>query len=127
ASDLVKTQAQALLSKAEKEGLQSVETAAMPWVSHADVGRGGSDLSPEVVTALFKMAKPADGSVSYAVVGLSDGSAGVIALDAVSKGAVEFDDAELKGMADLLAGRLGQHDYRNLLANLKATAVIERL
>ena len=127
ASGQVKQQAESLLLKVKSEGLASVESETMAWAQHADVGRGGSELAPEVVSAVFKMKKPQEQSPSYEIVSLADGSSAIVVLESIVSGDSNFDEAQLRGMNALLSGQLGQTDYRDQLDSLRASAEIERL
>ncbi|MEH6471946.1 MAG: SurA N-terminal domain-containing protein [Halopseudomonas sp.] len=123
AEQLVMDRAEVILAEAKNLAAEQLKTA--PWQQQAKVARSESSLDAEQVKALFKMAKPAEGEISWEVVKLTDGSAAVVGLSAVHLGA-EMEQPALLAMSGYLANRKGQADYAAVIQNLKSTADVER-
>ncbi len=116
-------QAQTLLATAKQQ--TASEALLEPWQQQANIARSETALDAELVKALFKMAKPATGQLSWQVAELSDGGAAIVGLSAVQPG-VGLESEQLQAMSGFLADRKGQSDYYALLQNLKSAAEIER-
>ena len=110
---------------AEAKALRAEQLAAEPWQQRQGLNRGDTELDSQLVSGVFKLAKPAAGETQWSVIPLSDGGAAVVGLSAVQPGA-DLAQTELQMMGGFLASRRGQADYFDLVSHLKATAEVER-
>jgi peptidyl-prolyl cis-trans isomerase D len=115
-------QAQELLSQAQNLSLDQVQQ--QPWQQQLAERSGGS-LVAELAKAVFKMAKPEQGTLNWELVELSDGRVAVVGLSAVTPGSA-VEDQQLQAMTGFLAARRGQADYFDMVRSFKAGAEVER-
>ncbi|MCD8548398.1 MAG: peptidylprolyl isomerase [Aeromonadaceae bacterium] len=86
------------------------------------VRRDDQTLEPQLVSALFKLAKPQEGKPVYGKLGLFDGDQVLLVLTAVHE--ADKDSAQLPGLQAGLQRNYGDAVYRALLAQLRAKAKI---
>jgi peptidyl-prolyl cis-trans isomerase D len=96
--------------------------------SPGPVGRDAQDVAAEVVESAFELPVPPPGGASVGVADLSDGSAAVIRLTAVSDGTVTPIDGSLADVPEalMLARMMGQTAYDAMLADMERRAKVER-
>ncbi len=126
AAAAVKETAQQLLAQARDNGLDAVDASVGSWEILAGLGRGDQQVAREVKSAAFGMPRPSEGKPSLRVVELADGSAVLVAVEAVNTQAVELDEDQQRGLAQFLTNRAAQTDYRQFVQSLRSRAEIER-
>ncbi|MEH6648430.1 MAG: SurA N-terminal domain-containing protein [Motiliproteus sp.] len=119
----LRQQADTLLAAAQMQTAN--EAIVEPWQQQLAIARSDTSLDSQLVTELFKMARPAADQLSWQVIGLSDGNVAVVGLSAVNVGA-PIDGQQLQALSGFLASRKGQSDYYDMLRNMKAGAEVER-
>ncbi|TGN41358.1 SurA N-terminal domain-containing protein [Marinobacter confluentis] len=95
------------------------------WTTYTDEGRNVSTLSPALLSRVFSLGRPDDGSVYGAEV-TADGAT-IIALDAVNEGDIDRESDEFQQVRDFLATIGGQQEYQAYQDYLRNRAEIERL
>ncbi|MCV6590395.1 MAG: SurA N-terminal domain-containing protein [Marinobacterium sp.] len=102
-------------------------SGAYQLISRSGVQRGDRQLPFEISEDLFAMAHP-QGKPVYKTVNLFDGSVAIVALDKVIVGNVaDLKDGELATMKRILAARMGQQTWSEVINSRKNAAEIERL
>lgn len=108
-------------------GAERVAVNGVDWVNAGTIGRGDRQNPAEVVLAAFRMPKP-EGSSSYDLITLNDGSQAIVAVAAVNMPSVaELQPEERKAMRALLGQRQGQFEYQALVNARKDAAEVEKL
>lgn len=120
----VQAEAASLLGKLQQgESVDAAITAKQGKVETlAGVTRDDQKLDQQLVSALFKLAKPADGTPVYSQVGLFDGDQVLLVLTAVHE--ADKDSDNLSRLQSTLQRNYGDAVYRALLAQLRAKAKI---
>lgn len=120
----VQAEAASLLGKLQQgESVDAAITAKQGKVETlAGVTRDDQKLDQQLVSALFKLAKPADGKPVYSQVGLFDGDQVLLVLTAVHE--ADKDSDNLSRLQSTLQRNYGDAVYRALLAQLRAKAKI---
>ncbi len=126
AAAAVKAQAQQLLTQAREHGLDGIDASAGRWDILTGLGRGDQQVSREVKSAAFAMPRPSEGKPSLRVIELADGSAVLVAVEAVNTQAVEMNEDQQRGLEQFLTNRAAQSDYRQFVQSLRSRAEIER-
>lgn len=121
ASEAAKAEGEALLAQLRDGGASGKD-----WKVVEAATRSQEDVEPEVLQALFRMAKPEDGKSSFAGVTLNNGDYVVLRLDGVGQAKAELSAEEKTSYRRFLASRAGQQDFAAYREQLKDKADIER-
>lgn len=121
ASEAAKAEGEALLAQLGDGGASGKE-----WKVVEAATRSQEGVEPEVLQALFRMAKPEDGKSSFAGVMLNNGDYVVLRLDGVGQAKAELNAEEKTSYRRFLASRAGQQDFAAYREQLKEKADIER-
>jgi peptidyl-prolyl cis-trans isomerase D len=122
---------EALLERADsivaelKAGADESSLELGEWTSYSDQGRSNPSLSPSLMSTVFSLGRPGEGSVYGSEVTASGLT--IIALDAVEEGAVEPDSEEYRQVRDFLGTINGQREYGAYQEYLRNRADVERL
>jgi len=95
------------------------------WTTYTDQGRSNLSLSPSLLSTVFALGRPDDGGVYGSEV--MNAGVTIIALDAVSEGAVDTDSQEYQQVRDFLATIGAQREYGAYQGYLRNRAEVERL
>lgn len=121
ASEAAKAEGEALLAQLRDGGASGKD-----WKVVEAATRSQEGVEPEVLQALFRMAKPEDGKSSFAGVTLNNGDYVVLRLDGVGQAKAELSAEEKTSYRRFLASRAGQQDFAAYREQLKESADIER-
>ncbi len=121
ASAAAKAEGEALLAQLRDGGASGKD-----WKVVEAATRSQEGVEPEVLQALFRMAKPEDGKSSFAGVTLNNGDYVVLRLDGVGQAKAELSAEEKTSYRRFLASRAGQQDFAAYREQLKESADIER-
>lgn len=121
ASEAAKAEGEALLAQLRDGGASGKD-----WKVVEAATRSQEGVEPEVLQALFRMAKPEDGKSSFAGVTLINGDYVVLRLDGVGQAKAELSAEEKTSYRRFLASRAGQQDFAAYREQLKESADIER-
>lgn len=121
ASEAAKAEGEALLAQLRDGGASGKD-----WKVVEAATRSQEGVEPEVLQALFRMAKPEDGKSSFAGVTLNNGDYVVLRLDGVGQAKAELSAEEKTSYRRFLASRAGQQDFAAYREQLKDKADIER-
>ncbi|XQE65559.1 SurA N-terminal domain-containing protein [Pseudomonas sp. P3C3] len=121
ASEAAKAEGEALLAQLRDGGASGKD-----WKVVEAATRSQEGVEPEVLQALFRMAKPEDGKSSFAGVTLNNGDYVVLRLDGVGQAKAELSAEEKASYRRFLASRAGQQDFAAYREQLKDKADIER-
>lgn len=121
ASEAAKAEAEALLAQ-----LRDGAASGKDWKVVEAATRSQEGVEPEVLQALFRMAKPEDGKSSFAGLTLNNGDYVVLRLDGVGQAKAELSAEEKTSYRRFLASRAGQQDFAAYREQLKESADIER-
>ncbi|SIQ91177.1 SurA N-terminal domain-containing protein [Aquipseudomonas alcaligenes] len=121
ASEAAKAEGEALLAQLRDGG-----TSGKDWKVVEAATRSHEGVEPEVLQALFRMAKPEEGKSSFAGLTLNNGDYVVLRLDGVGQVKVELSAEEKTSYRRFLASRAGQQDFAAYREQLKEKADIER-
>ncbi|MDH1053240.1 SurA N-terminal domain-containing protein [Aquipseudomonas alcaligenes] len=121
ASEAAKAEGEALLAQLRDGGASGKD-----WKVVEAATRSQEGVEPEVLQALFRMAKPEDGKSSFAGVMLNNGDYVVLRLDGVGQAKAELNAEEKTSYRRFLASRAGQQDFAAYREQLKEKADIER-
>ena len=121
ASEAAKAEGEALLAQLRDGGASGKD-----WKVVEAATRSQEGVEPEVLQALFRMAKPEDGKSSFAGLTLNNGDYVVLRLDGVGQAKAELSAEEKTSYRRFLASRAGQQDFAAYLEQLKESADIER-
>ena len=111
-----------------KQGIalqDAVDGLPYQWQSHTDVTRSDAELDSEVVSAVYQLAKPGNGS-SVGGSRLTGGDYLVMRLNAVNPGSSEYSDAERQSVAALLVNQKANEVYGQYQLDLSEKADIVR-
>lgn len=101
-----------------------VEEFGGELTAEADYTRNTEDLEGAQVSALFSMAKPADGDKQYTSVSLPGGDQSMLILNAVTEN--ESEESGVVAESSLLNGaQTGSAEYSALLRELRSKALVE--
>lgn len=96
------------------------------WKPFEAQGRNAEDANPQVIQAVFSLARPTvEKGVSYGTAMTEDGIA-VIALDGVNEGDVKKDSADLNKLRKFVASLEGQREYAAYQQFLRNSAEVSR-
>lgn len=115
------TEGEALLA-----GLEAGNDEREDWQQAEAVSRMGDGLEPQLVQAVFRMAKPAEGEQVYSGVQMSDGRYVLVRLKGVNSPVDALTAEEIKAYQNFMAGRQGQADFAAYSRQLQDEAKIER-
>ena len=121
ASEAAKAEGEALLAQLRAGGASGKD-----WKVVEAATRSQEGVEPEVLQALFRMAKPEDGKSSFAGLTLNNGDYVVLRLDGVGQAKAELSAEEKTSYRRFLASRAGQQDFAAYREQLKESADIER-
>ena len=121
ASEAAKAEGEALLAQLRDGGASGKD-----WKVVEAATRSQEGVEPEVLQALFRMAKPEDGKSSFAGLTLNNGDYVVLRLDGVGQAKAELSAEEKTSYRRFLASRAGQQDFAAYREQLKESADIER-
>ncbi|SIR82884.1 peptidyl-prolyl cis-trans isomerase D [Aquipseudomonas alcaligenes] len=121
ASEAAKAEGEALLAQLRDGGASGKD-----WKVVEAATRSQEGVEPEVLQALFRMAKPEEGKSSFAGVTLNNGDYVVLRLDGVGQAKAELSAEEKTSYRRFLASRAGQQDFAAYREQLKESADIER-
>lgn len=121
ASEAAKAEGEALLAQ-----LRDGAASGKDWKVVEAATRSQEGVEPEVLQALFRMAKPEDGKSSFAGLTLNNGDYVVLRLDGVGQAKAELSAEEKASYRRFLASRAGQQDFAAYREQLKESADIER-
>ncbi|NMY41446.1 peptidylprolyl isomerase [Pseudomonas sp. WS 5013] len=121
ASEAAKAEGEALLAQLRDGGASGKD-----WKVVEAATRSQEGVEPEVLQALFRMAKPEDGKSSFAGLTLNSGDYVVLRLDGVGQAKAELSAEEKTSYRRFLASRAGQQDFAAYREQLKESADIER-
>ncbi len=121
ASEAAKAEGEALLAQLRDGGASGKD-----WKVVEAATRSQEGVEPEVLQALFRMAKPEDGKSSFAGLTLNNGDYVVLRLDGVGQAKAELSAEEKTSYRRFLASRAGQQDFAAYREQLKDKADIER-
>lgn len=121
ASEAAKAEGEALLVQLRDGGASGKD-----WKVVEAATRSQEGVEPEVLQALFRMAKPEDGKSSFAGLTLNNGDYVVLRLDGVGQAKAELSAEEKTSYRRFLASRAGQQDFAAYREQLKESADIER-
>lgn len=121
ASEAAKAEGEALLAQLRDGGASGKD-----WKVVEAATRSQEGVEPEVLQALFRMAKPEDGKSSFAGLTLNNGDYVVLRLDGVGQAKAELSAEEKTSYRRFLASRAGQQDFATYREQLKESADIER-
>ncbi len=121
ASEAAKAEGEALLAQ-----LRDGAASGKDWKVVEAATRSQEGVEPEVLQALFRMAKPEDGKSSFAGLTLNNGDYVVLRLDGVGQAKAELSAEEKTSYRRFLASRAGQQDFAAYREQLKESADIER-
>ena len=121
ASAAAKAEGEALLAQ-----LRDGAASGKDWKVVEAATRSQEGVEPEVLQALFRMAKPEDGKSSFAGLTLNNGDYVVLRLDGVGQAKAELSAEEKTSYRRFLASRAGQQDFAAYREQLKESADIER-
>ncbi|MDC7825246.1 SurA N-terminal domain-containing protein [Pseudomonas sp. BLCC-B13] len=121
ASEAAKAEGEALLAQLRDGGASGKD-----WKVVEAATRSQEGVEPEVLQALFRMAKPEDGKPSFAGLTLNNGDYVVLRLDGVGQAKAELSAEEKTSYRRFLASRAGQQDFAAYREQLKESADIER-
>lgn len=121
ASAAAKAEGEALLAQLRDGGASGKD-----WKVVEAATRSQEGVEPEVLQALFRMAKPEDGKSSFAGLTLNNGDYVVLRLDGVGQAKAELSAEEKTSYRRFLASRAGQQDFAAYREQLKESADIER-
>lgn len=121
ASEAAKAEGEALLAQLRDGG-----TSGKDWKVVEAATRSQEGVEPEVLQALFRMAKPEEGKSSFAGLTLNNGDYVVLRLDGVGQVKTELSAEEKTSYRRFLASRAGQQDFAAYREQLKEKADIER-
>lgn len=121
ASEAAKAEGEALLAQLRDGGASGKD-----WKVVEAATRSQEGVEPEVLQALFRMAKPEDGKSSFAGLTLNNGDYVVLRLDGVGQAKAELSAEEKASYRRFLASRAGQQDFAAYREQLKESADIER-
>lgn len=121
ASEAAKAEGEALLAQLRDGGASGKD-----WKVVEAATRSQEGVEPEVLQALFRMAKPEDGKSSFAGLTLNNGDYVVLRLDGVGQAKAELSAEEKTSYRRFLASRAGQQDFAAYREQLKESAEIER-
>lgn len=121
ASEAAKAEGEALLAQLRDGGASGKD-----WKVVEAATRSQEGVEPEVLQALFRMAKPEDGKPSFAGLTLNNGDYVVLRLDGVGQAKAELSAEEKTSYRRFLASRAGQQDFAAYRERLKESADIER-
>lgn len=121
ASEAAKAEGEALLAQLRDGGASGKD-----WTVVEAATRSQEGVEPEVLQALFRMAKPEDGKSSFAGLTLNNGDYVVLRLDGVGQAKAELSAEEKTSYRRFLASRAGQQDFAAYREQLKESADIER-
>jgi len=110
AQEAVVTADQLMVDLREADSINSVEVS-QNWTDYQQVTRSGSEVSQDILSEVFKMAKPASNSYSLAKVSLADGSVVIIALNQVSEAESQFTEEDMLGIENYLSSLVSEADY----------------
>jgi peptidyl-prolyl cis-trans isomerase D len=108
-----------------KSGKDIEELGVGEWQSYEEQSRSNPALGGAVMSQVFSLQRPGDGDNVYGSV-VSDGSASIVALDAVNEGEVNRDGGEFRQLRGFLASLEGQREYQAYQQFLRESAEIER-
>jgi len=121
-------QADSLLARLNKgEPLEQLATELKLTVADAKgIGRSAANVDSRIITAAFKLPRPADGKSEYGNVALSDESYGLFALDKVIDGDVsKVDEAAREAVRSQLQSLNSMVATNSFVASLRKSAKIE--
>ena len=121
ASEAAKAEGEALLAQLRDGGASGKD-----WKVVEAATRSQEGVEPEVLQALFRMAKPEDGKSSFAGLTLNNGDYVVLRLDGVGQAKAELSAEEKTSYRRFLASRAGQQDFAAYREQLQESADIER-
>ncbi len=121
ASEAAKAEGEALLAQLRDGGASGKDWKVLEAATRSQEG-----VEPEVLQALFRMAKPEDGKPSFAGLTLNNGDYVVLRLDGVGQAKAELSAEEKTSYRRFLASRAGQQDFAAYREQLKESADIER-
>lgn len=110
-----------------KGGAERAAVNGVEWVNAGTIGRADRQNPAEVVVEAFRMPKP-EGTSSYDLITLNDGSQAIVAVSAVvTPDTAELQPEERNAMRSLLGQRRGQFDYQALIEARRDAAEVEKL
>ncbi len=110
-----------------KGGAERAAVNGVEWVNAGTIGRADRQNPAEVVLEAFRMPKP-EGTSSYDLITLNDGSQAIVAVSAVvTPDTAELQPEERNAMRSLLGQRRGQFDYQALIEARLDAAEVEKL
>jgi len=123
--EMLNERAEAIVARlGEGESLEALNVG--DWEQFDDQARNASGADPQVMQAVFSLARPAEeGGASYGTAMTRNGVA-VIALDAVNEGGAEENSAELDQLRKFLASLEGQREYAAYQQFLRNSAEVSR-
>lgn len=111
---------------AELEAGTDVEALAVgEWTEYTAQSRSGSDLGRGLISAVFSIDRPQEGSVNYGKA-LAGSGVAIIALDRVNEGDIDQDSGELDQLRGFLASMEGQREYAAYQQYLRERAEVTR-
>lgn len=127
AREKAKAAAEEIVAKLQAgDSLESVADAyKLTWNHQSDVSRQSTDVSRQIVSKLFEMPSPAEGSRTVEKISLPSGDQDIVVLTKVTEGEFTLDQKETLQAALSFAGQVGQVEFRNYLATLRENAEIE--
>ncbi|MDC8015374.1 SurA N-terminal domain-containing protein [Tahibacter soli] len=123
-----KEQADALLDRLNKgETLDAIATELKLKASESKgTGRRAANLDSALVTAAFKLPRPAEGKPAYASVALADGAYALVAVDAVHEGDVsKVDEAGRTAVLSQLQNEAGLSGVLQFLESMRQEIRVE--
>lgn len=94
------------------------------WIKESGVGRQANNVSRTIVSKLFEMPAPVDGSPSVDKISLPTGDQEIVVLTQVADGEFKLNDDEVLQASLSAANRFGQQEFENYVATLKERAEI---
>lgn len=126
ARDKAVATADEVLARLQKgESLEALGDAfGLVWSNVADVNRQNAEVPRPVVTKLFEMPRPAEGSRVVDKSGQPNGDQEILVLTGVKDGEFKFSDDEIVQNSLAGAARFGQVEFENYMGILKQGAEI---
>lgn len=122
--DALRERADSLI--AELEAGTDVEALEIgEWTEYTGQSRSVSDIGRELISAVFSIDRPQEGSVNYGKALTGNGVA-IIALDRVNEGEIDEDSGELEQLRGFLASMEGQREYAAYQQYLRERAEVTR-
>ena len=125
AKDMAKDKASEVLAtlSGDKKLTEDGGAKGLTIVTKAAVARTTSDVDFGLRSEVFKVPHPADGKVSTKVIEMGNGDQALVAVSAVTKGAIPEDT---KATEDRLVSQRSQLVYQSFVEGLKESAEIEK-